>query len=384
MINNGAETFCYGCGVCAISCPKKIIKIEKSNEGFWVPIIDEAKCVNCGVCDKVCSHIDSNVFLSNKCKVPAAYAIINKNREVRRKSTSGGAGMAIAHYYFLKGYKAVGVRYVEGDNIACHYIANTLEEFEETMNSKYLPSYTVDAFSSLFDGHKYVIFGTPCQIDSLRRMVRLRGKEDDFIFIDLFCHGVPSYLHWGAYLDYHQKDVSRLESPIFRDKRNGWHAYTMTLKTSIHEISTTLQDNDLFQNIYLGNYVLNKSCYECKFRGVNSSADLRMGDLWGRKYAKDEEGVTGILVFTPKVDPLLDVLSESCEVIEESLNTILEGQLHCNIAIPPMRDKLLKGFLEKKSLSTLYFKYAYRMWIKNLIPYAVKVYVKNFLYLIRK
>ena len=105
------------------------------------------------------------------------------------------------------------------------------------MNSKYIPSYTVDGFSDLMKGGRYAVFGTPCQIDSLRRWAKIGRKENNFVFVDLFCHGVPSYLHWQAYLKYHLKVGEKLENPIFRDKRNGWHTYTMSLQTNKRFIS---------------------------------------------------------------------------------------------------------------------------------------------------
>ena len=30
---------CYGCGVCAISCPKHIIEIQLNDDGFYEPHI---------------------------------------------------------------------------------------------------------------------------------------------------------------------------------------------------------------------------------------------------------------------------------------------------------------------------------------------------------
>ena len=48
---------CYGCAVCAMACPKKIIDIHLNSNGFYEPYItDESKCVNCGLCLDVCSY----------------------------------------------------------------------------------------------------------------------------------------------------------------------------------------------------------------------------------------------------------------------------------------------------------------------------------------
>ena len=62
MIKNGKKISCYGCGVCSTSCPKNAIKIELSDEGFWVPIVDLHKCIEFGICDKVFAYNDKAVI----------------------------------------------------------------------------------------------------------------------------------------------------------------------------------------------------------------------------------------------------------------------------------------------------------------------------------
>lgn len=384
MVINGLDTSCYGCGVCSVSCPCKAISIVESVEGFWVPIIDEKLCIDCGICDKVCAYVDRDYCIpKNRLDDIKAYAAFNKNKEIRRDSTSGGIGYAIATYLYTQGYLLVGVKYDIQRNIACHFVTGDLEEFKQTMNSKYIPSYTVDGFSSLMDGRKYAIFGTPCQIDSLRRWARMKKKEQNFVFIDLFCHGVPSYLHWKSYLSYHLKENEALINPIFRDKKNGWHAYTMSLQTNKRYLSIPLQQNDFFQNIFFGNYSLNIPCYQCMYRGNKSAADIRMGDLWGGKYAKNEEGITGVLALTSKGIDIINGISELCDVVEEKSSIVEAGQLHFDLSIPSDREKILKSFKEGKYLPFIYFRYARRMWMKNLIPYTVKTFIKQLIYKIK-
>lgn len=386
MVKNGLNVACYGCGICASACPNHAISMQKSNEGFWIPIVDTNLCVHCNICDKVCAYFDDKCMLpTDREMAPCAYSVINNDETIRKESTSGGAGFAIGEYLLRKGYQLVGVRYDADRNVACHFVTDDLEEFKQTLNSKYIPSYTVDGFKNLMDGRKYAVFGTPCQIDSLRRWARLRKKEDNFFFVDLFCHGVPSYLLWNSYLKYHLKKGENLINPIFRDKRNGWHAYTMSLQTDKRLISNRLQNNDFFQNIFLGNYSLNKTCYTCKYRGINSAADLRMGDLWGGKYALNEDGITGVLALTGKGKEVIAGIKEClCTVQKEELSTILAGQQRYHLTIPRTRTKLLRGFRENRPLPWLYWVYVRKMWLKNLVPYSTKKNIKQLLYKFKK
>lgn len=45
---------CCGCTACYAICPKEAISMVEDEEGFEYPQIDEAKCVRCYQCVKVC------------------------------------------------------------------------------------------------------------------------------------------------------------------------------------------------------------------------------------------------------------------------------------------------------------------------------------------
>ena len=45
---------CCGCAACAAICPRKCISMECDCYGFAIPQVDDAACVTCELCLKVC------------------------------------------------------------------------------------------------------------------------------------------------------------------------------------------------------------------------------------------------------------------------------------------------------------------------------------------
>ena len=50
MNNISSLKDCYGCGVCAVACPRKVISISLNANGFYVPLVVHAGCTECGLC----------------------------------------------------------------------------------------------------------------------------------------------------------------------------------------------------------------------------------------------------------------------------------------------------------------------------------------------
>lgn len=80
---------------------------------------------------------------------------------------------------------------------------------------------------------------------------------------------------------------------------------------------------------------LGKACYDkCKFKYDKSSADIRIGDLWGKTYQNNEDGVSAAIAFTEKGD---DVLKQcNCTLIEHPFDIVAEGQMK---TVPLMTQK---------------------------------------------
>ena len=48
------KSLCCGCTACFAICPKSAITMVEDDEGFDYPIINEAQCIRCYMCIKVC------------------------------------------------------------------------------------------------------------------------------------------------------------------------------------------------------------------------------------------------------------------------------------------------------------------------------------------
>lgn len=359
---------CYGCGVCAVVCSQKIIEISLNSDGFYEPhITDVSKCTNCGLCVDVCAYSHDELSVDNK--PLKSYAAWSKEPAVRRKCSSGGVGFEIGRYLINQGYKVCGVRYNVETNRAEHYIATNVEELIPSIGSKYIQSYTVDGFKAINRKEKYLVTGTPCQIDSFRRYIRKFKKEDNFILMDFFCHGVPSMLVWDKYVKWAEAKVGKLTYVSWRNKFTGWHdswamsidgintaepedynsSYNELIKERKGKLNSRLSQGDMFYRLFLSDACLGKACYEkCKYKYNKSAADIRIGDMWGRQYCSNEDGVSAVVVFSYNGIKVLNKIG--CTLIRHPFDIVAQEQ-QLKSAKRTLLGKLIFCLLKKENLS---------------------------------
>lgn len=87
MITIKDKKDCCGCTACYNACPKKAIEMQADQEGFLYPVIDQKKCVDCGICDATCPIINK---VEKNPEQTKGFILRIKNNNVLFESTSGG------------------------------------------------------------------------------------------------------------------------------------------------------------------------------------------------------------------------------------------------------------------------------------------------------
>ena len=339
---------CYGCGVCSATCPKSLISIVLNEDGFYEPRINSlAQCIDCGLCYDVCAfnHIEC---AQQSCNIHA-WAAWSKDDIIRNKCSSGGIGFEIGKQFLENGFRVVGCRYNILKQRAEHFIAINEETLVQTIGSKYIQSFTEEAFKQIERmKDKYLVIGTPCQIDSFRRMIKKFRCEDNFVLLDFFCHSVPSMLGWQYYISMLPKEIGTIKSVSWRNKeKGGWHNnYAIHVEGEFGDYDSNRADGDLFYKLFLDDLCVGPQCVkECKYKYNHSSADIRIGDFWGQTYKDDQKGVSALISFTEKGRSAIERLN-NVTLIEYPFEKVAEGQRKTNTKASPLRNIIIKQLLK--------------------------------------
>lgn len=379
MKNISVFDHCFGCGVCYAACPTHAVAMRFNDNGFYAPVVDSSKCVGCGLCVKVCAFNHTKPMQEETAF--HCYAAWSKDADIRYKCTSGGVGFEIGRYLISKGYKVIACRYNAQKQVAEHYLAENEIQLAESIGSKYLQSDTTQGFCEIRKGGKYLVVGAPCQIDSIKRWMFQRGMSDDVVLLDFFCHGVPSMLMWQQYLKEVEAQIGEVGNVSWRSKETGWHdSWVMKAASGEKQSVLHFSKGDLFYKMFLGDRCLNKTCYEdCKYKYDKSAADIRIGDLWGTKYADDEQGVSGVVCFTEKGQKLLEQLPDRLHIEASTLEIVGESQMKRCARRPISYNYVMKLLKSETPLAEINKK-AFRIEIIDRVSQKLRYYIKRIPY----
>ena len=199
-ISSPSSRSCTGCGACDAICPVSAIKMQLNDDGFYAPVVDIDRCIDCGRCQKVCyKFLPPNTAVTSMAEQPV-WGVYSNDPVTHRTTTSGGVAYELSRWGLRVGYKILGVVYDYDHHDARTVLIERFNELERLKGSKYIQAKTDDGLKLLKQkvaddvSSKYICFGTPCQMFGLRQLIKEQRWKNEFILVDLFCHGVPSYL----------------------------------------------------------------------------------------------------------------------------------------------------------------------------------------------
>jgi len=374
-----ATSECTGCLACLNVCPKHAIGVTEGFLGEILPAIDENKCVDCGLCDKICPSLNPLPMHSPM----DCYATWTKNEADYVSATSGGIATAISKSVISKGGIVYGCA-AHGLQVK-HMRCATMEDVEKLKGSKYVQSEMRDVYQALkkdvLEGLTVLFIGTPCQVAGVRNY--LRKEYSNLLTVDLICHGVPSQQSLHASLCHAIRDIdpANVIYLSFRNHAKGdfcleCRGFKKDGKPFIFERGIDYF-NSYYPTFFFGNSYRN-SCYQCRYAYRQRISDISIGDFWGLKDEKvrreADNGISVVLVNTDKGAAFYTSMQANVHSHQQPIEDAIAGNAQLNA--PTRRTKRTRCF---RFLARYYsFETAFRItWMDRVLKSRMKYYIKK-------
>lgn len=305
MITLASPKECCGCAACIDACSRQAIWLKEDLNGYYFPIIETEKCVECGACRQSCHILQSHKVVKNDCKQSLPYAAWSLNPEIIEKSASGGIFAQTAYNFLSQPHSYVYGASLQNDSSVRHIEINNIDELYKLQNSKYQQSVCTGIYAQvkkrLKEGAKVFFSGTPCEIAALYVYLKYNSVLLQKLFTaEVICHGVPSNKIHRLGLRY--AGAQSIQS--YRTKSKGWlngNRLVYNYADGRCEECATRTKDFIFRT-YLSFSFSRKSCYICKYSTLNRVADLTLGDFWGFDKSKynNYKGISLVLVNSEK------------------------------------------------------------------------------------
>lgn len=363
---------CTGCLACIDKCPQKCITKTFDSEGFYIPKVNNEKCIECSLCTKVCPAITTN----DTDKIIEAYSAFAKTGV--EKSASGGMFITIARHFINKLHGVVvGCVYDEHMNVK-HVIIESAEELESMQNSKYVQSDTSGIYLKVLEyvklGKRVLFCGTPCQVSAIKKF----AKNNELLFtIDILCHGVPSPRYWGEYLSSYNNVVTNFQFRKRSNKQVGKTTYCLTAYTSKEVIEKDFS-NDIYYNSFIRAINYRYSCYYCNYANLKREGDLTIGDCDSWKYDNNpcpNECRSFISVNNKKGENLFDDIKD--KLVISRIDVAEEAFINEALKHPAVMPSLRRDFYS--SFKNLPFNQFVDKYQKHSVLFVVKKFIAQIL-----
>ena len=350
MIHIDDKRDCCGCWACYNGCPKRCIEMVEDDEGFRYPSVDETKCIDCGLCEKVCPIINADT--ADTPHPQEGLLVQHTDERIRRESTSGGAFTAIASWIIRQGGVVFGAGYRKGTFTVEHQAVEGIDGLAVFRNSKYVQSNVGDTFRQALDylkAGRWVCFsGTPCQIEGLRRYLRNREYER-LVCVDLVCRGIPSPRILTRYIEAQRSLIGgEFTNVLFRDKFYSYHysSFSIYNKAEGKDYHKGV-DTNAYLRAFFNNLSDRPSCYACRFKKRYRASDITLWDCFPiEKFTKamDGNGTTRVLVQSEKGRMVMNAVKADLRTVEVDPDRLTDGVREMVRSVPmnPRRGEFFK------------------------------------------
>lgn len=385
------KKLCTGCEACVSSCPVDAMKMEPDSEGFLYPSIDQDKCINCGLCGKICPVNNPATHTEHDLEVYAAW---HTNPAIREKSSSGGAFTALAQAVLRRNGVVFGAAYAPFPYVR-HIAIENENDLDLLRGSKYVQSRIGDSFIEVkkrLDNKQFVLFvGTPCQILGLKKFI---GKDHPYLIsCDLICHGVPSPVFFEQYLKFLCKNnYDNSRDFNFRSKRSGWYDALRECELKNGKIIIAKNKKDFYFKSFNLNLTLRESCYQCPGLGTSRLSDITIGDFWGigkvdafKCRNEIPLGISLVIVQSQTGKKLFQESSSFLNVMRRTIDEAVHGNrpLIQSSKRPIGRNTFYADY-DSMEFSTFYRCYLSGSFRNRMIAFSREYFPKNIVLFLRK
>lgn len=286
------------------------------------------------------------------------YAAIYDN-EIRKESSSGGIFSLLASKVLKNNGIVYGVAMTDDCYSAVFFRVKNENELFRLRGSKYFQAKMNNTYNlvkqDLQDGINVLFSGTACQINGLKLFL---GKDySNLICVDVICHGVPSPALWKKYAIYQEEKHGKLQNVNFRCKDENWQNFGMKenqVFISMHK--------DSFMRMFLRDYCLRPSCYECLAK-QDKKSDITIADFWGidnvAPEMNDNKGTSLVIVRSDKGMGLFESVIDKMHLKEVSYeNGVRSNPSDYKSVIRPKQRDTFFGDMNVMDFSDLENKYA--------------------------
>ena len=377
-----SEEECTGCMACVAICPKDAISTTYSEFGYRIPVVDNSKCVQCGLCAKVCRTTLSQ-FNSSASDTYIAY---NTNDDLRLQSASGGVFSSLAKSFIEQGGVVVGsnLSIENGEVTVKHIVVDNENDLILLLGSKYVESDCSSVYrmigNHLKNGTAVLFCGTSCQVKSLYRFLEIRHISTNALYtIDLICHGVPGIKLLRDYFDekcFSHENHSELK---FRTKNNGVISFQFSGKADNSSDMIIPASQSSYYDLFLHSNSYRDQCYNCEYANDHKPGDITIGDYFEARYdypelfqqggvLSDSDYLNCLLVNSIKGQELLNAYGEQLKLHPVSRKRVQLS--HSNLCKPSTYGRLrldVKELYKKNGIKGIENRYKRIFLYNNMI-----------------